>query len=238
MLDAPPPWLANERAKNAAQDEFDALHLLWHNTGLGTQRALFELHHCDNTPEQREALIIEVKREVEAETATKKAAQAGVKQRYREHNNDQQRLYVCACCGERNKEDTGNYTKVPLEAMEALRFSGSNKDVLRWRRIEAAHAETEAESGLPYSCVFNYWPPTQPGVALAPSQDHFHLIPEFVDTVHPPAGSAEAPTHSAMLCGTGGALCFNGSQTLKDKIAIESRGGYLCRLLGVCVKNT
>jgi hypothetical protein len=204
MLDAPPPWLANEHAKNAAQDEFDALHLLWHNTGLGTQRALFELHHCDNTPEQREALIVVVKSDVEAETATKKAAQAGVKQRYREHNNDQQRLYVCACCGERNKEDTGNYTKVPLEAMEALRFNGSNKDVLRWRRIEAAHAETEAESGLPYSCVFNYWPPTQPGVALAPSQDHFHLIPEFVDTVHPPAGSAEAPTHSAMLCGTGG----------------------------------
>ena len=204
MLDAPPPWLANEHAKNAAQDEFDALHLLWHNTGLGTQRALFELHHCDNTPEQREALIKKVKREVEAETATKKAAQAGVKQRYREHNNDQQRLYVCACCGERNKEDTGNYTRVPLSAMEALRFNGSNKDVLRWRRIEAAHAETEAESGLPYSCVFNYWPPTQPGVALAPSQDHFHLIPEFVDTVHPPAGSAEAPTHSAMLCGTGG----------------------------------
>ena len=204
MLDAPPPWLANEHAKNAAQDEFDALHLLWHNTGLGTQRALFELHHCDNTPEQREALIKVVKDEVEAETKTKKAAQPGIAQRYREHNNDQQRLYVCACCGERNKEDTGNYTKVPLEAMEALRFNGSNKDVLRWRRIEAAHAETEAESGLPYSCVFNYWPPTQPGVALAPSQDHFHLIPEFVDTVHPPAGSAEAPTHSAMLCGTGG----------------------------------
>ena len=206
MLDAPPPWLANEHAKNAAQDEFDALHLLWHNTGLGTQRALFELHHCHNTlePDEREALIKKVKREVEAETVKKKAAQAGVAQRYREHNNDQQRLYVCACCGERNKEDTGNYTKVPLEAMEALRFNGSNKDVLRWRRIEAAHAETEAESGLPYSCVFNYWPPTQPGVALAPSQDHFHLIPEFVDTVHPPAGSAEAPTHSAMLCGTGG----------------------------------
>ena len=204
MLDAPPPWLANEHAKNAAQDEFDALHLLWHNTGLGTQRALFELHHCDNTPEQREALINRVKDEVKKETKKKETSQAGVKQRYREHNNDQQRLYVCACCGERNKEDTGNYTKVPLEAMEALRFNGSNKDVLRWRRIEAAHAETEAESGLPYSCVFNYWPPTQPGVALAPSQDHFHLIPEFVDTVHPPAGSAEAPTHSAMLCGTGG----------------------------------
>ena len=206
MLDAPPPWLANERAKNAAQDEFDALHLLWHNTGLGGQRALFELHHCHNTltPHEREALIAKVKLEVKEETKKKKAAQPGIAQRYREHNNDQQRLYVCACCGERNKEDTGNYTKVPLEAMEALRFNGSNKDVLRWRRIEAAHAETEAESGLPYSCVFNYWPPTQPGVALAPSQDHFHLIPEFVDTEHPPAGSAEAPTHSAMLCGTGG----------------------------------
>jgi len=193
MLDAPPPWLANEHAKNAAQDEFDALHLLWHNTGLGTQRALFELHHCHNTltPHEREALIAKVKLEVKEETKKKKAAQPGIAQRYREHNNDQQRLYVRACCGERNKEDTGNYTKVPLEAMEALRFNGSNKDVLRWRRIEAAHAETEAESGLPYS-------------GLAPSHDHFHLIPEFVDTVHPPAGSTEAPTHSAMLCGTGG----------------------------------
>ena len=159
MLGAAPPWLADcdgpgaEPARNAAQDEFDALHLLWHNTGLGTQRALFELHHCDNTPEQREALIKRVKDEVKKETKKKEAAQAGVKQRYREHNNDQQRLYVCACCGERNKEDTGNYTKVPLEAMEALRFNGSNKDVLRWRRIEAAHAMIEAESGLP--CALN-----------------------------------------------------------------------------------
>jgi hypothetical protein len=152
---------------------------------------------------------------VQAETAKKKAAQAGVAQRYREHNNDQQRLYVCACCGERNKEDTGKYTRVPLSAMEALRFNGSNKDVLRWRRIEAAHAVTEAKSGLPYSCVFIYWPPTQPGVALAPSHDHFHLIPAFVDTVHPPAGSAEAPTHSggaARCCAAPTylrALCYN-----------------------------
>ena len=37
-------------ARNAAHDEFDALHLLRHNTGLGAQRALFEFHHCDNTP--------------------------------------------------------------------------------------------------------------------------------------------------------------------------------------------
>ena len=94
-------------ARNAAHDEFDSLHLLWHNTGLGTQRALFELHHCDIPPEERADLIDKIRREVEAETAQKKAAQAGVAQRYREHNNDQQRLYVCACCGERNKEDTG-----------------------------------------------------------------------------------------------------------------------------------
>ena len=116
MLDAPPPWLARSGlpAPNAAQDAFTTLHLLWHNTGMGTQRALFELHHCDNTPEQREALIKDIKREVEAETATKKAAQPGIAQRYREHNNDQQRLYVCACCGERNKEATGKYTRVPL----------------------------------------------------------------------------------------------------------------------------
>ena len=208
MLGAPPPWLADcdgpgaKPARNAAQDEFDALHLLWHNTGLGGQRALFELHHCNNTPAQRNELIGLVKQAMERETEKKKAAQAGIAQRYREHNNDQQRLYVCACCGERNKEDTGNYTRVPLSAMEALRFNGSNKDVLRWRRIEAAHAVTEAESGLPYSCVFNFWPPPQRGVALPPSHDHFQLIPEFVDTEHPPAGSAEAPTHSAMLCGT------------------------------------
>jgi hypothetical protein len=55
------------------------------------------LHHCNNTPAQREALIEEIKREVEAETAKKKAVQPGGAQRYREHNNDQQRLYVCAC---------------------------------------------------------------------------------------------------------------------------------------------
>jgi hypothetical protein len=120
MVDGPRLWLTNcdgpgaQPARNAAHDEFDALHLLWHNTGLGAQRALFVLHHCDNTPEQREALIEVVKRDVEAETATKKAAQPGIKQRYREHNNDQQRLYVCACCGERNKEATGKYTRVPL----------------------------------------------------------------------------------------------------------------------------
>jgi hypothetical protein len=120
MVDGPRLWLTNcdgpgaQPARNAAHDEFDALHLLWHNTGLGAQRALFVLHHCDNTPEQRKALIEKIKTEVEAETATKKAAQPGIKQRYREHNNDQQRLYVCACCGERNKEATGKYTRVPL----------------------------------------------------------------------------------------------------------------------------
>jgi len=118
MLDAPPPWLARSGlpAPNAAQDEFTALHLLWHNTGMGTQRALFELHHCDNTPAQREALIAKVKLDMEAVTAEMKAAQPGVAQRYREHNNDQQRLYVCACCGERNKEDTGEYIRVSVAA--------------------------------------------------------------------------------------------------------------------------
>jgi hypothetical protein len=118
MLDAPPPWLARSGlpAPNAAQDEFTALHLLWHNTGMGTQRALFELHHCDNTPAQREALIAKVKLDMEAVTAEMKAAQPGVAKRYREHNNDQQRLYVCACCGERNKEDTGEYIRVSVAA--------------------------------------------------------------------------------------------------------------------------
>jgi hypothetical protein len=128
MLDAPPPWLARSGlpAPNAAQDEFTALHLLWHNTGMGTQRALFELHHCDNTPAQREALIAKVKLDMEAVTAEMKAAQPGVAQRYRERNNDQQRLYVCACCGERNKEDTGKYTRVQLSA-------------LRFKWVSAAH---------------------------------------------------------------------------------------------------
>jgi hypothetical protein len=116
-------WLTNcdgpgaQPARNAAHDEFDSLHLLWHNTGLGTQRALIELHRCDILPEERADLIDRIRREVEAVTAQKKAAQAGVKQRYREHNNDQQRLYVCACCGERNKEDTGEYIRVSVAAL-------------------------------------------------------------------------------------------------------------------------
>ena len=40
-------------------------------------------------------------------TAEMTAAQPGVAQRYREHSNDQLRLYVCACCGERNNDATG-----------------------------------------------------------------------------------------------------------------------------------
>jgi hypothetical protein len=132
-VDGPSLWLTNcdgpgaQPARNAAHDEFDALHLLWHNTGLGAQRALFELHHSDNTPEQREALIKDIKREVEAATATKKAAQPGIAQRYREHNNDQQCLYVCASCGERNKDATGKYTRVPLSALRCRRVSVSRE---------------------------------------------------------------------------------------------------------------
>jgi hypothetical protein len=134
MVHGPRLWLTNcdgpgaQPARNAAHDEFASLHLLWHNTGLGTQRALFELHHCDIPPEERADLIDRIRREVEAETAQKKAAQAGVAQRYREHNNDQQRLYVCACCGERNKEDTGKYTRVQLSA-------------LRFKWVSAAHCQ-------------------------------------------------------------------------------------------------
>ena len=110
-------------ARNAAHDEFGALHLLWHNTGLGAQRALFELHHCDNMPEQRKALTDEVKREVEAATAKMKAAQLGVAQRQREHNNGQQGMYVCACWCERSKEATGKYTRAPLSALRYKRVS-------------------------------------------------------------------------------------------------------------------
>jgi hypothetical protein len=44
-------------ARNAAHDEFDAIHLLWHNAGLSSQRALFELHHCNNTLAQRAAAV-------------------------------------------------------------------------------------------------------------------------------------------------------------------------------------
>ena len=103
------PARAQRRARRVRRP-----HLLRHNTSLGAQCALIELHHCDNTPAQRKALTDAVKREVEAATATKTAAQPGIAQRYRELNNDQQRLYVCACCGERNKEATGKYTRVPL----------------------------------------------------------------------------------------------------------------------------
>ena len=40
-MDGPRLWLTNcdgpgaQPARNAAHDEFDSLHLLWHNTGLG-----------------------------------------------------------------------------------------------------------------------------------------------------------------------------------------------------------
>jgi hypothetical protein len=103
------PARAQRRARRVRRP-----HLLRHNTGLGAQCALFELHHCDNTPAQREALIAKVKLDMEAVTAEMKAAQPGVAKRYREHNNDQQRLSVCACCGERNKDATGKYTRMPL----------------------------------------------------------------------------------------------------------------------------
>ncbi len=62
-----------------------------------------------------------------AETVKKKAAQPGVVQRYREHNNDQQRQYVCACYDERNKEAMGNYTRVPLRALCYIRVSVSRE---------------------------------------------------------------------------------------------------------------
>jgi hypothetical protein len=179
MVDGPRLWLTNcdgpgaQPARNAAHDEFDALHLLWHNTGLGAQRALFELHHCDNTPEQREALIEVVKRDVEAETATKKAAQPGVKQRYREHNNDQQRLYVCACCGERNKEATGKYTRVPL----------------RYKRVSVSREKLAAAAvRQPQRSTLNDKTAQERGMSRAVAmrvvscKPHFHLPP----TLPPP----------------------------------------------------
>ena len=49
---------------------------------------------------------------MEEVTAEMKAAQPGVAERYREHCNDQERLYVCACRGERNKEATGECTRL------------------------------------------------------------------------------------------------------------------------------
>ncbi len=170
-------WLTNcdgpgaQPARNAAHDEFDALHLLWHNTGLGAQRALFVLHHCDNTPEQREALIVVIKREVEAETATKKAAQPGISQRYREHNNDQQRLYVCACCGERNKAATGKYTRGPLSALRCRRVTVSREKLtaaaVRQPQRSTLNDKTAQERGMSRAVAMR----------VVICKPHFHLPP-------------------------------------------------------------
>ena len=84
-----------------------------------------------NTPEQRKALIEAIQREVEAATATKKAAQPREsRSAYREHKQRPAApVRVCACCGERNKEATGKYTRAPLSALRYKRVSVSREKV-------------------------------------------------------------------------------------------------------------
>ncbi len=64
-------------------------------------------------PAQLAALIDDIKREVEAETAKKKAAQPGVRAALpRAQQRSAAPVYACACCVERNKKAAGEYTGV------------------------------------------------------------------------------------------------------------------------------
>ena len=86
---------------------------------------MFELHHCDNTPEQRKALIEVIQREVEVVTANEEGGAAGNRAALTAStNNDQQQpVRVCTCCGECNKEATGKYTRAPLSALRYKRVT-------------------------------------------------------------------------------------------------------------------
>ena len=104
---------------------------------------------------------------MEAETATKKAAQPGVKQRYREHN----RLYVCACCGERNKEATGKYTRVPLSALRYKRVTVSREKLtaaaVRQPQRSTLNDKTAKERGMSKAVAMR----------VVICKPHFHLPP-------------------------------------------------------------
>jgi hypothetical protein len=168
---------------NASRDPYAAVNLLAACSGLGGNDPLFELKYCNLTAPQRAEQIKLANELLANNTKEIKDAQPRILKDYREASSEEQLSYVCACHGEKNFKEIGEYRLLSLAEMECLRYSaGSASDVERWGRITRAHTRVEEESGRPYSMVFNYMPQRGSGEALPPMTDHFHLIPEFVDT--------------------------------------------------------
>jgi len=143
--------------QNASRDALAALHLNQSCTGLGENDALFELRYCDLNPDQRKEMIEAAKDELNAEAEHTRDAQPGILAAYRKAMSAERIIYVCACCGLRNFSVTGEFREMSLDRLEPLRYTASKEDTERWERITRAHSLTEAESGKPYSCVFNYY---------------------------------------------------------------------------------
>ena len=148
-----------EDMQGAAHCPHAALNLLWHNTGLGGWHPLFELKHSKLTEEQHLEEVELAQAALRRERQQTADAQMGIGQRYVGVVNEYRPIYVCACCGERNYESVGNFSLLSMEDLEPLRYTDSARDVERWARIERAHARVEAESGVAYSCMFNFWRP-------------------------------------------------------------------------------
>ena len=178
----------------ASRCPISALHLLHNNSGLGDHRDLFQLTYCTLTKEERALAIEGAKKALKRVAEETKGAQGNITKAYQAAINPDRILYACACCGESNFSAVGGYSRVSLARMGPLRYSNSLKDVERWERITRAHGLVEEESGRTYDCVFNYYPVLPGGEEAAPPrEDHYHLIPDFVDT------DASGNT-SAMLC--------------------------------------
>jgi len=143
QLDSPP---CPSDFVNASRDPISALTLLYNNSGLGTNGALFELSHCALNAAQRATYIEAAKAELRGEAEETAAAQDGIGAAYRAATSAGRFIYVCACCGVSNFEGTGDYRRVPLARLGPLRYTDSEGDVGRWERITRAHALVEAES--------------------------------------------------------------------------------------------
>jgi hypothetical protein len=139
---------------NASRDPYAAVNLLAACSGLGGNDPLFELKYCDLTAPQRAEQIKLANELLVNNTKEIKDALPRILKDFREANSEEQLSYVCACHGEKNFKEIGEYRLLSLAEMECLRYSaGSASDVERWERITRAHTRVEEESGKPYSMV-------------------------------------------------------------------------------------
>jgi len=139
---------------NASRDPYAAVNLLAACSGLGGNDPLFELKYCDLTAPQRAEQIKLANELLANNTKEIKDAQPRILKDYREASSEEQLSFVCACHGEKNFKEIGEYRLLSLAEMECLRYSaGSASDVERWGRITRAHTRVEEESGKPYSMV-------------------------------------------------------------------------------------